>query len=138
MSIAYFVCSFEILHWLQHFFGHISVVGPPNQLSWTTNQWSPIYSTSDQLLIPHDIWISSERQMTTKINCLSEIMPHLRIKPATCGMVTWLTHLTSNLRIVSGMGSNPVRDKSLFPWAWNFTLIAQYWLVPGTDSRVFL
>jgi len=22
---------------------------------------------------------------------------------------------------------------TLFPWARNFTLIAQYWLVPGTD-----
>jgi hypothetical protein len=27
---------------------------------------------------------------------------------------------------------------SLFPWARNFTLIAQYWLVPGTDSEVCL
>ena len=34
------------------------------------------------------------------------------------------------------MGSNPVRVKSMFPRARNFTLIAQYWLVPGTDSRV--
>jgi hypothetical protein len=40
------------------------------------------------------------------------------------------------VRITSRMGSNPVRGKSLFPWARNFTLIAQYWLVPGTDSTV--
>ena len=29
----------------------------------------------------------------------------------------------------SRMGSNSVRDKQLFPWARNLTLIAQYWLV---------
>ena len=54
------------------------------------------------------------------------------------GMVEWLTCLTSNLRIASRMGSNPVRDKPLFPRERNFTLIAQYWLVPGTDKRVSL
>ena len=31
------------------------------------------------------------------------------------------------------MGSNPVSDKLLFPWARNFTLIPQHWLVPGMD-----
>ena len=49
-----------------------------------------------------------------------------------------LTRRTSNLRIASRIGSNPVRDKPLFPWARNFTIIVQYWLVPGTYSRVFL
>ena len=34
------------------------------------------------------------------------------------------------------MGSNPVRGKPLFPRARNFTLIAQYWLVPGPDLRL--
>jgi hypothetical protein len=29
--------------------------------------------------------------------------------------------------IASCMGSNHVRGKSLLPWAWNCTLIAQYW-----------
>ena len=38
-------------------------------------------------------------------------------------------HQTSNLRIASCMGSNQVRGKLLFPWAKNFTPIAQYcWL----------
>ena len=55
------------------------------------------------------------------------------------GVVKWLTHQISNLRIAGCMGSNPVRGKVLFPSARNFTLIAQYWLVvPGTDSRVFI
>ena len=38
------------------------------------------------------------------------------------------------------MGSNPVKDKSMFPRARNFTLIVnvQYWLVSKTDSREFL
>ena len=45
---------------------------------------------------------------------------------------------TSNLRIASRTGSNPVKDKPLFPSTRNFTLIAQYWLVPGMDLRVFL
>ena len=31
------------------------------------------------------------------------------------GMVKWLMRRTSNLRIASRMGPNPVRDKSLFP-----------------------
>ena len=53
-------------------------------------------------------------------------------------MFEWLTCRTSNLRIASRMCSNHVRDKPLFPWARNFTIIAQYWLGPGTDSRVFL
>jgi hypothetical protein len=35
------------------------------------------------------------------------------------------------------MGSNPVRGKLIFPFVRNFTLIAQYWLVQGMDSRVF-
>ena len=48
-------------------------------------------------------------------------------------VVKWLKHQTSNLRIASRMGSNPVRDKPLFLSARNFTLIAEYWLVPGTD-----
>ena len=43
---------------------------------------------------------------------------------------------TSNLRIASCMGLNPIGGKPLFPWARNFTLIVQYWLVQGTDSRV--
>ena len=30
-------------------------------------------------------------------------------------LVEWLTCLTGNLRIVSRIGSNPVRDKPLFP-----------------------
>ena len=54
------------------------------------------------------------------------------------GVVEWVTRQTSNLRITSRMGSNPVRGKPLFPWARNFTLIAQYWLAPGTDLRVFI
>ena len=42
------------------------------------------------------------------------------------GVVEWLARQTSNLRIASHMGSNPVRDKPLFPSARNykFTLIA--------------
>ena len=31
------------------------------------------------------------------------------------GVVEWLTRVTSNLRIASHMGSNPVRSKLLFP-----------------------
>jgi hypothetical protein len=54
------------------------------------------------------------------------------------GMAEWLTHWTSNIMIDSRMGSNPVRGMSLFPGARNFTFIAQYWLVPGTDSKVCL
>ena len=42
------------------------------------------------------------------------------------GVVEWLTHQTSNIRITSRMGSYPVRGKPLFPLARNFTLIAQY------------
>ena len=30
-------------------------------------------------------------------------------------VVEWLTHWTNDLRIASHMGSNPVRDKWLFP-----------------------
>ena len=42
------------------------------------------------------------------------------------GVVELLTRRTSNLRIASHMGSNPVRDKPLFPRARNFTLILIY------------
>ena len=34
--------------------------------------------------------------------------------------------------------SFPVRGKLLFPWARKFALIAEHWLVPGTDSSVFI
>ena len=49
-----------------------------------------------------------------------------------------MVDLTNNLKIPSCMSSNPVRDKQLFPSARNFTLIAQYWFVPGMDSKVCL
>jgi hypothetical protein len=42
--------------------------------------------------------------------------------------------VTSNLMIVSRMGSNPVRCKPLFPWARNFTLIAQYVMVGSRNG----
>jgi len=32
--------------------------------------------------------------------------------------------------------SEPYQRLTLFPWARNFNLIAQYWLVPGTDSSI--
>ena len=54
------------------------------------------------------------------------------------GVAAWSSGqhvMTSNLRIASRMSSNPGRGKPLFPWARDFTLIAQ---CPGTDSRVFL
>jgi hypothetical protein len=34
------------------------------------------------------------------------------------------------------MGSNPVMGKSLFPCARNFTLIAQYWFIPGSGYNL--
>ena len=38
-----------------------------------------------------------------------------KVTSGTCGSkVEWLTCQTSNLRITSHMGSNPVRDKKLF------------------------
>jgi hypothetical protein len=49
----------------------------------------------------------------------------------------WLTRGASDLRITDHVGSNPVRGKLLFPRARNFKFIAKYWLVPGTDLRVF-
>ena len=63
---------------------------------------------------------------------------NLQTKRLSGGVVEWLTRRTSSLRIAIRMCSNPVRDKPLFPWLRNFTLIAHYWLVPGTDSRVFI
>ena len=49
-------------------------------------------------------------------------------------MVEWLTRRTSNLRIASCIGSDPVRDNLLFPCARNLHLtpIFPYWLFPGT------
>jgi hypothetical protein len=44
---------------------------------------------------------------------------------------------TSYLMIADCMGSNPVGGNSMFLWARNFTLIAQYWLVPGMDLKVY-
>ena len=53
------------------------------------------------------------------------------------GVVEWITRRTGNVKIGNRMGSNPVRGKTLFPLARMFTLIAQYWLVPGTNLKVF-
>ena len=52
-------------------------------------------------------------------------------------VVKCLTYQTSNLRIASHIGSNPVRGKLVSCFLeQETTLIAQYWLVPGTGSRV--
>jgi hypothetical protein len=51
------------------------------------------------------------------------------------GMAERLTRRTSDLRIFSFVCSYPVRGKSLFPWARNFTLIVQHWLVPEMNIR---
>ena len=48
-------------------FSHIFAVGPPNRLSWITNQWSPISPQVTKLLISHDFWINIERQMTIRL-----------------------------------------------------------------------
>ena len=34
---------------------------------WITNQLIPFLSENDLLLIPHDFWINSERQMTSRL-----------------------------------------------------------------------
>jgi hypothetical protein len=52
-------------------------------------------------------------------------------------MAEWSTPPSSNLKFTGRVGSNTSRDKPLFLWARNFTLIAYYWLIPGTYSRVF-
>jgi len=44
----------------------------------------------------------------------------------------WVAYLTCNWSVV---GSAPSKAL-LFTLARNFTLIAKYWLIPGTDSRV--
>ena len=48
------------------------------------------------------------------------------------GVVGWLTRQISNLRIAVAAW---VQTQS---WTRNFTTIAQHWLVPGMDLRVFL
>jgi hypothetical protein len=40
------------------------------------------------------------------------------------GMAEWLLCFISNLRIADSVGSNPVRDKPLFPRVRNVTFIA--------------
>jgi hypothetical protein len=54
------------------------------------------------------------------------------------GMAEWFKH--ARIVIALCVGSNPIRGKSLFPWALriNFTLIAQYWFVLESDSSVCL
>ena len=50
------------------------------------------------------------------------------------GEAEWSTCQTSNLRIASRMGSNPISDKPLFFFSKKlYTHFAQYWLVPWTD-----
>ena len=64
-------------------------------LCWTPNQLSSIsqtFSESDQLLIPHDLWISSEGLMTNShsifnIRCQGEILPCPRIEPGTLRLI---------------------------------------------------
>ena len=64
-------------------------------------------SASDRLLIPHDFWISSERQMTIIYSmfrdqyCPWEITPCPRIEPPMHGLITnpllWCTPYCANL-----------------------------------------
>ena len=63
--------------------------------------------------------------------------PFCIIKKHRLMVAAWLTRRTSNQRIASCMGSGPVRDKRFFPWARNFTLLAQYWLVPVPVPECF-
>ena len=57
-NCIFFHFSFLLRFDFNSFFDHISAVGPPNRLSWTTNPWSQL---------PHNFWISSERQMTIRL-----------------------------------------------------------------------
>jgi hypothetical protein len=50
--------------------------------------------------------------------------PLIKINSVSGSMAEWLTHQTSNLKIAGWVGLNPIRGKSMFPLARNFTLIA--------------
>jgi hypothetical protein len=54
--------------------------------------------------------------------------------------VKWLMPHTTNLRIVSSMGSNLDRCKPLLPSAKKLNQIVQYWFVPAihVDLRMVL
>ena len=51
----------------------------------------------------------------TKDNNIKIISLYRGYQMSSGDVVEWLTCQTSNLRIASRMGSNPVRDKPLFP-----------------------
>jgi hypothetical protein len=47
---------------------------PPNQLSWITWQADTYFSTSDRLPVPHNYWISSEGQITIRLNVRKHLL----------------------------------------------------------------
>jgi len=52
------------------------------------------------------------------------------------GVGKWVARQTRNRWIPVSRDFEPNQKLLLFPWARNFTLIAWYWLVRGTDSSV--
>ena len=80
--------------------------------------------------------VRSERNFTILIFSIANHVLQVYIKSYMV-VAAWssglITHQTSNLKITSRMGSNPAGTSRCY-----FTPIAQHWLVPGTDSRVFL
>ena len=52
------------------------------------------------------------------------------------GVAQWVACLTRTRWMPVSREFEPQQRSPLFPWARNFTLIAKYWLVPGTDSSV--
>mgnify|MGYP007091384092 CR=1 FL=1 len=54
------------------------------------------------------------------------------------GMAQWVARLTRDWWIPVSREFEPHQRTLLFPWARNFTLIAYYWFVPGTDWAAVL
>ena len=85
----FFVCLFVCVCFFsrfQHFFGQITAVGPPNRLSWITNQWVLI-SPQVSGYKSHMIFESAVRHkrpldLMSKIDWQREIAPRPMIKTA--------------------------------------------------------
>ena len=120
---------------------------PKDRKNITTLRWSKatFYITTQHLPptvcyleLTNTVQVSYEETWLWPYEGFKHTVSQLRGRLLSDSMAELLTHQTSNFRIASRMGSNPVRGKLLFLWVKNFTLIAQFWLVPEMDSRVCL
>ena len=159
---TYYICSMRFAYSFTLELNVICLLFPDKHtIFWLLPTWIPNIiddKTQNKFLIT---WLSMTTMIYLLFNCeyivkndnqISNRVLYFRRYHTDMGWVVsilarWSSSVESPFRTVLGnlansgmpfldMGSNLIMSKPLFLWSRNFTFIAQYWLVSGTDSRV--